>query len=102
KIAEVASKQCGRDIIPNVRNRISVKELALELSKYDYAFVAYENETKNFLKNELKRIENTKKDLKIAIIIGPEGGIAEKEINILKQEGAKIISLGKRILRTET
>lgn len=102
KIAEVASKQCGRDIIPNVRNRIYVKELALELSKYDYAFVAYENETKNFLKNELERIENTKKDLKIAIIIGPEGGIAEEEINILKQEGAKIISLGKRILRTET
>ena len=43
-----------------------------------------------------------KKDLKVALVIGPEGGIEENEINSIKQVGAKIITLGKRILRTET
>ena len=45
-----------------------------------------------------KEVDN----LKIAVVIGPEGGIDEKEINVFKENGAKIITLGKRILRTET
>ena len=56
----------------------------------------------NMLKNELKKILNSNRMLNIAIIIGPEGGIEEEEIEKFKQNGAKIISLGKRILRTET
>lgn len=64
--------------------------------------LAYENEQENILKNELKTLKNTKDILKIAIIIGPEGGIEEKEVEQLQAAGAKVISLGKRILRTET
>ena len=72
-------------------------------SNYDIVLVAYENERINTLKNELERLKkSTKKDLKIAIIIGPEGGIEEKEIELLKNSQAKIVTLGKRILRTET
>ena len=54
----------------------------------------------NNLKNTLKKLK--KQNLKIAVIIGPEGGIEEKEIEALKNSGAEVITLGKRILRTET
>ena len=64
--------------------------------------LAYENETENNIKNELLQIKNTKENLKIAVVIGPEGGIEEEEVIALKSAGAKVVSLGKRILRTET
>lgn len=105
KIAETAAKQSMRDIIPKIENVIKVKDI--EISNYDAVLVAYENEEKNMLKQELKKIKDAKKTKEnntysIAIIIGPEGGIAEKEIDILKNDNVKFVSLGKRILRTET
>lgn len=105
KIAETAAKQSMRDIIPKIENVIKVKDI--EFSNYDAVLVAYENEEKNMLKQELKKIKDAKKTKEnntynIAIIIGPEGGIAEKEIDILKNDNVKFVSLGKRILRTET
>lgn len=103
KIAEVAAKQSGRDIIPHIRNKMTIKEIASEINDYDIIIVAYENELENGLKNVIKEIKQTdNKYLNIGIIIGPEGGIEEQEIDSLKQAGAKIISLGNRILRTET
>ena len=103
KISEVASKQCGRNIIPDINEIINVKNICNLCPNYDIVLVAYENEKTNRLKDEIKKLKNnTKKDLKIGVVIGPEGGIEEKEIEILKQSNAKIITLGKRILRTET
>ena len=48
------------------------------------------------------KIKGTKENYKIAIVIGPEGGIDESEAIKLRDAGAKVVSLGKRILRTET
>ena len=79
---------------------MTIKELCKQIKEYDVVFVAYEQEENNKLKEELKQLKND--DIKIAVIIGPEGGIEEKEIGLLKSNGAKIITLGKRILRTET
>lgn len=79
-------------------DRILDFKAILELVKdYDMFLVAYENE-KQLLMKELK--ENEMKN--VAILIGPEGGIADEEIDLLIESGAKIVSLGKRILRTET
>ena len=66
--------------------------------------VAYENEKENTLKQELIKIkqENNFNNLKIGIVIGPEGGLEENDVKLLKESGAKIITLGSRILRTET
>lgn len=101
KISEVAAKQSMRDIIPEVENVIKLKDI--EKQNYDIVLVAYENEDKNMLKSELIKLKNEKMNkYNIAIVIGPEGGIAEKEIEILKNMGAVFVSLGKRILRTET
>lgn len=103
KIAESAAKQCGRNIIPKIGNIIKIKQFE-ELSKnYDSLIVAYENEKEYTLKQEIKKIkQSNKKELKIAVVIGPEGGLAEEEIETLKNYGANIVTLGKRILRTET
>ncbi len=102
KISEIASKQSLRDMIPKVEEPKSIEELCESFSDYDLILVAYEKEKENKLKRELKLIKD-KKDLKIGILIGPEGGIEESEINKLKQyEKVKIITLGNRILRTET
>lgn len=101
KISEVAAKQSGRDIIPNINNIININKLCEGLEKYDLVLVAYENEKINTLKNELTKIKNNKK-VKIAVIIGPEGGIDKAEIEQLEKYNAKIVTLGNRILRTET
>ena len=103
KIAEVAAKQSGRDIIPLVRRVENVKNICKLFDNYDIVLVAYEDENKNSLKenlNYLKTINN--EEIKIAIVIGPEGGIEKEEIDEFKFAGAKIVTLGKRILRTET
>ena len=102
KIAEVAAKQSGRDIVPNVGMIENIKSICEKIQEYDIVLVAYEMEENNFLKTELLNIKNTKDKYKIAVVIGPEGGIDTEEIKLLKESGAKIISLGKRILRTET
>lgn len=96
-IAEVAAKQCSRDIIPQVNNIYSINNINELLKDYDLVIIAYENEELNTLKNAI-----TQKAKKIAIIIGPEGGIEEKEVEKLEQYGYKSVTLGKRILRTET
>ena len=102
KIAEVAAKQCGRDLVPNVRNIEDIKSICNEIKEYDLVLLAYELEEKNYIKNELLELKNKKENYKIAIIIGPEGGIDQSEVEIMQENGAKVISLGKRILRTET
>ena len=101
KIAEIAAKQSMRDIIPKIENVTKLKDI--ESGGYDVILVAYENEDKNMLKEELEKLKSNKNNIyNIAIVIGPEGGISEKEIEILKEKNAKFVSLGKRILRTET
>ena len=103
KISEVAAKQCGRDIIPKINNVINIKNICNLTSEYDIVLLAYENERINSLKNELSKLKSKKNNnLKIAIVIGPEGGFDKQEVEYLKENGAKVITLGKRILRTET
>ena len=103
KIAEGAAKQSGRDRIPVVHPIVNVKTLCESIKEYDLVLVAYENEKVNTLKQELKEIkQKNKEELKIAIVIGPEGGIDSEEIARLEEHQAKIITLGNRILRTET
>ena len=101
KIAEVAAKQSKRDIIPKIENLQNIKYVVNNIKDYDLFIVFYEEERNLSLKETLKQLDKNK-DYKIGILIGPEGGIDINEINILKQNGAKIVTLGNRILRTET
>ncbi len=103
-ISEVASKQCGRNIIPKIQNCIKISEICNMIPEYDAILVAYEKEKINTLKMELQSIKKQfQKDiLKLGIVIGPEGGLELEEVEQLQKNRAKIITLGNRILRTET
>lgn len=99
-IAESAAKQCKRAFIPKVSQVITFNQMVNMVNDYDLFLVAYEDE-KGVLSTKLA-LDSIKKGDKIAVLIGSEGGLTQKEIDTLKEKGAKIISLGKRILRAET
>lgn len=103
KIAEVAAKQSGRDIIPKIENVIKIKNICEITKSFDLLLVPYEKAEDYSLKNALDEFKKSNtQNVSIGIVIGPEGGFDTKEIEILKDINAKIITLGKRILRTET
>lgn len=99
-IALAAAKQSKRGIIPKVYQPLTFQELMKELSDFDLILVPYENqkgmdETRNV-------IQSIRSGYRIAVVIGPEGGFDESEIRDVQQLDARIITLGNRILRTET
>lgn len=106
KICAEASKQSGRQKIPRVHMPINFKNMIENISKYDIVLLPYENEKSVTLKSKIMTLNNTENKgnfKEIAIIIGPEGGFSKEEINTLsKFENVHIVSLGPRILRTET
>uniref|UniRef100_A0A7V4E3F0 Ribosomal RNA small subunit methyltransferase E n=1 Tax=candidate division WOR-3 bacterium TaxID=2052148 RepID=A0A7V4E3F0_UNCW3 len=96
KVAVSSLKTCAGTILPQVAKPLFFQDLIKGFSSYDEVLLAYEDsETK------LSTVLN-KKGNKILLIIGPEGGFAEEEIKIATQKGAKLFSLGKRRLRSET
>ena len=99
-IAVSASKQCGRASITKTSGIYSIKEVASQIQNFDAFYVAYENKDGSTLAKDLLR--NKDKIKNVAIMIGAEGGFSEEEIQLLEENGAKIVSLGNRILRTET
>lgn len=99
KIAEVAAKQSLRKDILKVKKIVSFEQMLEEFKEFDYVIMAYEKE-ENSLKNAIKNISNM--NSKIAVVVGPEGGIDELEADKMIESGAISVSLGKRILRTET
>ena len=96
KIAEIAAKQSMRDIIPQIGNITKLKDI--DTTEFDAVLVAYENEEHNMLKTELQKLErkiksnnSSEQQYNIAIVIGPEGVISEKELVMLAEKNAKFV-----------
>lgn len=106
RIALEASKQSKRSIIPKVREVINFDKAINELKNMDLIVIPYENAEDFGIKSLMRKLNEDNVNLndikEIGIVIGPEGGFEEEEINELKDNGAHIVTLGKRILRTET
>ncbi len=102
KISETASKQSGRGKIPIIKTPVTFKEAIEQSKNNDLNILAYEKELKIGLKEVIKKIENKDEIKKIGIFVGSEGGFTEEEIEYAKNKGLKVITLGNRILRTET
>ena len=103
KISDEAVKQCKRGIIPDVQDTVKFKEVLNTLPNYDLILFPYENEDNRTIKDCLREVvASGNKPKTVAIIIGPEGGFADKEAAMLDEIGAERVSLGKTILRTET
>ncbi len=100
KIAQEAGKQSGRQKIPKVKNINNLKNLIEIISKYDILLLPYECEKENTLKSVLRNLDKNVKN--IAIFIGPEGGFSENDLKLLDLPNTKRVTLGPRILRTET
>ncbi len=99
KIALEAAKQSGRGIIPTVNMPLTFDEVVRSVKEYDLVFAPYECEEETRLRDVVEAHPEAKN---IAFIIGPEGGFDPNEIEKLKESGIKTVTLGKRILRTET
>lgn len=97
RVAYEAAKQCGRGIIPQIADLVTFK--SMDVSRHDLIIIAYEDEKENTLKSLLKANPKAKD---IAIVIGPEGGLEKAEVDLLTQKGGTAVTLGPRILRTET
>lgn len=102
KISVEASKQCGRAIKVDVEKTITINELYEKLVDFDDVFFCFEGEKENSIKTVLQKSFSVKKPEKVALIIGSEGGFSEKEAKKLVDCGAKVVSLGRRIMRCET
>lgn len=99
KIAESAAKQSKRGIVPKILNPLSFNEAILFAKTHcQRSCIPFENEHTYHLKHFLK--SSTAES--IGIFIGPEGGFTEEEISFAKQQQLDCVTLGKRILRSET
>lgn len=97
KIAMEAAQQCKRDVVPEIEMPLSLKEACVQYQS-DLNLVAYESMMENsaLIRDVVKDAQS------ITVVIGPEGGFDESEIEFLKEKGYCCITLGKRILRAET
>ena len=98
KIAREAAKQSKRGIVPEVLSPVSFKEAVKMAAEADLALIPYEEEREMSLKKALQG----KTPKTVSVMIGPEGGFDSEEIRLAMESGITSVTLGKRILRTET
>ncbi len=99
-IAESAAKQSGRGVIPTVSTIHTWKEALASMGNLDYNVILYENA--EGMKPTVECLKVAGQKGSIGIFVGPEGGFTEEEVAQIVEHGAECLSLGKRILRTET
>lgn len=111
RIAESAAEQCGRGIIPKLRPLMTFTEAINAAKTAELALFCYENEDGVTLKERLEAFANQYAaggaSPEIAVIIGPEGGFSDREADMARSaaaesDGFHSVSLGTRILRTES
>lgn len=103
RIAYEAAKQSKRGIIPLIGELMDLNGIFKESGSFDLLLLAYEDEQNLSLKDVLMDFEKeSATPQKIGVIIGPEGGFDPQEVECCQLAGVKSISLGNRILRTET
>ncbi len=99
-ISESAAKQSKRNSIPKIEDILTYKQALQKAKELNLLLVPYES--KNGMADTKTALAEIKSGMSIGILIGPEGGFSENEIDEAFHCGGKVISLGKRILRTET
>ena len=107
RIIYEAAKQCKRGMIPKLRGILSFKEALEDMGKNDINICPYEVEKSLGIKEALqtgqvKKILENKDEVRVGIFIGPEGGFAEEENEMVKAAGIASVTMGPRIFRTET
>lgn len=100
RLAKTAAAQCGRATIPEVRQPQTFPQLLATFGSYDVVLFPWELAESKPMHDTLPgAIANARR---VLIVIGPEGGFSHSEAEAAQKAGAQIVSLGSRILRTET
>ena len=99
-VSESAAKQSKRSLIPEVAPLMTYKEAVKEAAGYDMVLLPYESA--DGIRKTRELLAAVKPGTDIAVFIGPEGGFEDEEVELARENGAEIVTLGKRILRTET
>ena len=98
RVAEEASKQCGRSRVPEIHSTVlSIEEFCQQSSDSDLKLVFWEGEQKS----RLQDISAPDSVASIAFLAGPEGGWAAEEIDFLKDQGFQTVTLGPRLLKAD-
>ena len=100
RIAEGAASQSKRTVIPRVLPVVTFAEAVKQAGTLDHIFIMYEQE--RGIEKTREAIRAVKNGQTIGVFIGPEGGFDPREISLANDAGAKVLTLGRRILRTET
>ncbi len=100
QIAESAAKQAGRGYIPQVSSVLSYQEALEKAGELDVLLIPYE--LAEGMEEARKVVASIAQGQSVGIFIGPEGGFEKEEVDAAIHQGAKAITLGRRILRTET
>ncbi len=101
KIAKEAAGQCGRGIVPNVKQVLGIKSAFECMKQNDVSFVCYENEDGVSICDVLEKAAR-EGNKSYSFMVGPEGGFEQNEIALAKEMGIESVGLGKRILRAQT
>ncbi|PIC65433.1 16S rRNA (uracil(1498)-N(3))-methyltransferase [Sporosarcina sp. P13] len=103
KIAKEAAEQCHRNEIPEILPVQTVKQLIDYAAMFDVKLFADEEDAKSDVPHKIAdRLKNVYHGQSIVVVFGPEGGLAREEAVLLQEAGFLPVSLGPRILRTET
>ncbi|HPZ53798.1 MAG TPA: 16S rRNA (uracil(1498)-N(3))-methyltransferase [Bacillota bacterium] len=98
RIAEEACKQCGRSSLPTISDVISFEDAVRSAPPDSLKLIPYELESERSLKQQLEKSDPTS----VVVCIGPEGGFSQDEVSFAESHGFIPVTLGNRILRTET
>jgi len=100
RLAKTAAQQCGRDTVPYVGEPQQLADLCKSFSDYDVVLFPWELADRAPLRERLPGLLRNAQ--RVLVVIGPEGGFSHAEAQMAQQHGAQLVSLGSRILRTET
>lgn len=102
RIAREAAEQCGRVRVPEVLPVMMLEQAVVELAAADLFLIPWEEERARGLRSVLREVSGAGAPRSVAVLIGPEGGFAADEVRLAVSRGARPVSLGPRLLRTET
>jgi 16S rRNA (uracil1498-N3)-methyltransferase len=107
RIAEAAAKQCGRGCLPRVSEPVPFAAAAAEAGQADIRLLPWEEEQQTAIRELLEACPDRPaagldRPLAISVVIGPEGGLEADEVSLALRHGLQPLTLGRRILRTET
>jgi 16S rRNA (uracil1498-N3)-methyltransferase len=100
RLAKSASQQCGRSDVPEIHEPVAFVDLLAKFNEYDVVLLPWELAQRDPLREQLPHLLAHAR--RVLVLIGPEGGFSHGEAEAARDAGARSISLGPRILRTET